>query len=54
MNEKVFQPIVIYPDRGKFLRTNGAILFLGGVLVLLASVPQRHANLVARIIAMLL
>lgn len=53
MNEKESQPIVIYPDRGKFLRANGATLLLGGMLALLASVPWRRTSIVARIFAML-
>ena len=53
MNEKGSQPIVIYPDRGKFLRANGTTLLLGGMFALLASVPRRRTSIVARIFAML-
>ena len=53
MNEQESQPIVIYPDRGKLLRANGTTLLLGGMLALLASVPWRRTNIVARIFAML-
>src|SRR6266481_5968077 len=53
VNEKGSQPIVIYPDRGKFLRANGTTLLLGGMFALLASVPRRRTSIVARIFAML-
>jgi hypothetical protein len=53
MNEKGSQPIDIYPDRGKFLKANVAMLLLGGVLALLASIPRRRTNVVTRIFAIL-
>lgn len=36
------QPLIIYPDRGKFLRISGAPFLLGGGLTFLAFVPWYH------------
>ena len=47
------QPIVIYPDRGKFLRANGATFLLGGGLILLAFTPWHRATAVTRMLVML-
>src|SRR5260370_41583794 len=51
--EKEYQPIVIYPDRGKFLRANGAAFLLGGCLAPLALTPWHNARVVTRMLIML-
>lgn len=38
------QPLIIYIDRGKFLKTNVAIFLLGGGLTFLAFAPWHHAK----------
>jgi hypothetical protein len=38
------QPLIIYIDRGKFLKTNVAIFLLGGGLTILAFAPWHHAK----------
>jgi hypothetical protein len=51
--EREPEPIVIYPDKGKFLRTNGATFLFGGGLALLAFVPWHSSRVVMRILVML-
>lgn len=51
--EREYQPIVIYPDRGKFLRANGATFLLGGGLALLALAPWHSARIVTRMLVLL-
>ena len=53
VNEKWSQPIVIYPNRGKFLRANSTTLILGGMLALMTLVPWHRANVMAKMLAML-
>ena len=38
------QPLIIYIDRGKFLKTNVALFLLGGGLTFLAFAPWHHAK----------
>src|SRR3954471_12918421 len=51
--EREYLPIVIYPERGKFLRANGAAFLLGGGLALLALAPWHSARFVTRMLVLL-
>jgi hypothetical protein len=53
VREREHQPIVIYLDRGKLLRANGATFLAGGGLALLAPVPWRRVTTVTRMLAIL-
>ena len=53
VREREHQPIVIYLDRGKVLRANGATFLAGGGLVLLALVPWRGVTIVTRMLVIL-
>ena len=47
------QPLIIYPDRGKLLKTNGATFLLGGGLAFLALAPWHRARRGTNILVLL-
>ena len=42
--EMKHQPLILYPDRGKYLKTNGALFLLSAGLTFLAFAPRHRAG----------